>query len=241
MSSDPHDRFTAWITDGAREELPRDAGLHASACDACLRHAAAFDALLAIDPGAAALPPLTSARPRAVPSLGMLRAAVGAAAVVLLAVLVGIGAGGLLDQRAGTGSTLASPTPEGEGILAGAGGPSASPTPTETVPSASGEPSESADASSEPEETDEAAQTPVPGVATPRPVVTPRPTAITPPIGTPRPTSSAAATPAPTAVPSAPPSATPPIETPVPTPVPTPVLPTPTPSPSDPPPSEATP
>ena len=225
--SDLHDRFGDWLTDGARVELPRDAALHASACAVCLREAAAFDALLAIDPGAAPAPPLLSTVPaRRRPSLGMLRAGVGVAAVLLLAISVGIGAGGLLDRRAEVGSELSSPTPDGEGILAGAGGPASSAAASEPRESTSAGPSGSAEGSASPEASADVPQpTPVPAFSTPRPIVTPRPSAITPPIGTTRPSASSAATPAPTAVPSVPPTPPPPTAspTPVPTPVTTPV------------------
>jgi hypothetical protein len=224
--SDLHDRFRAWLTDGARADLPRDAALHASACEACLRDAAAFDALLAIELGSAPLPPLRAGRPaRTMPALGMLRAGVGVAAVLLLAVSVGIGTGALLDRRADGGSTVASPSPDGEGILAGAGGPSATPASTDADESATGDPSPSADASD-----GTPGPTPAPGASTPPRFATPGPTAITPPIGTPRPTSSSVATPAPT---TTSPVSTPvptPVATPVPTPVPTPVA-TPAPTP----------
>lgn len=233
--SDLHDRFAAWLTDGARDDLTRDAALHASACESCLRDAAAFDALLTIDLGAAPVPPLATAGARRwLPSLGVLRAGVGVAAVLLLAVSVGLGTGGLLDRRDGVGSTLASPALVGEGILGGVGGPSASPGSSAPNETATGEPSGSPDASEEPGASADATNpTPIPVVSSPRPVVTPGPTAITPPLGTPRPSSSSAATPAPTAVPSAPPSGTPTV-TPEPTPVPTPeptAVPTPTPVP----------
>ncbi|MDQ2673156.1 MAG: hypothetical protein M3Y40_00695, partial [Chloroflexota bacterium] len=231
--SDLHDRFRAWLTDGARTDLPRDAALHASACDACLRDAAAFDALLAIEPGAAPLPPVAAGtHVRSVRAGQLARAAAGVVAVAALAVSVGIGAGALLDRRADVGATLSSPTPQGEGILAGAGGASNNPEPTSSEAAPSEEPSRSPEPS-EASETDEPGPTPVPAVATPRPVITPRPTSITPPIGTPRPSGSAAATPAPTAPPSAPPSATPPVETATPTPTPTP-----TPAPTPPPPPQ---
>jgi hypothetical protein len=227
--SDLHGRFAEWLTDGARAELPRDAALHASACDACRRDAAAFDALLALDPGAAALPPVRAgSTSRLAPRLGMLRAGVGVAAVLLLAVSVGIGAGGLLDQRAEPAAPDVSPTPDGEGLLAGGGAPSTSPTATATADASdSADPSTSAGPSDDdPEPTSEI------GLATPGPAATPRPsTIITPPAGTPRPTSSSAATPAPTAPPSLPPIATPtptpdptPVPTPEPTPEPTPLL-----------------
>lgn len=224
--SDLHGRFAAWLTDGARGELPRDAALHASACDDCRVAAAAFDALLAIDPGAAALPPVHAAEPSPLaPRLGMLRAGVGVAAVLLLAVSVGIGAGGLLDQRTQLAAPDASLAPDGEGVLAGGGAPATPATPT-TETSPSGVPSASAAAPD-----GEPAPTPDIGLATPGAVATPLPSpTITPPAGTPPPSSSSSPTTTPTAVPSLPPIATP-KPTPIPTPVPTPV-PTPTPEPT---------
>ncbi len=235
--SDLHERFGAWLTDGARADLPRDAALHASACDVCLRDAAAFDALLAVEPGAAPLPPMAAdaAAPTRRPAQ-LARAAAGVVAVMALAVSVGIGAAALLDRPTEVGTTLTSPTPQGEGILAGAGGPSATPTVTPSEGATSEEPSGSPDPS-ETAASEEPSSTPIPAFSTPRPFVTPRPSSITPPIGTPRPTTSSAATPAPTTAPSAPPSATPPVGSPVPTPIPTSEpTPVPTPPPSEPPP-----
>ena len=232
--SDLHQRFGDWLADGARSDLPRDAALHASACDACLRDVAAFDALLAIDPGAAPPPVLDErlaiGRP---PLIRALRAASGVAAALLLAASVGIGAGALLDQRTQLGASVPTPTPAGEGILGGGGGPAASADLSGELPS----PGSSADVSSHPAPTPESGASAAPGtVATPAPVATPRPTTIiTPPVGTPRPSASGAATPAPTAPP---PSVTPGptlVPTPVPTAIPTPTptaMPTPTPAPT---------
>ncbi len=127
--SDLHDRFGDWLLDGARVELPRDAALHASACDVCLRRAAAFDALLAIDPGAAMLPELgANVRRGALPAFRLARMMSAVLAVVALSAAIGIGASGLLRDRAATGAALSTPTPQGEGILGGAGGgPSSTP------------------------------------------------------------------------------------------------------------------
>ncbi len=228
--SDLHDRFGAWLTDGARADLPRDAALHAASCDACRRDAAAFDALLASDPGAASLPPVVAGRrPRAVlPPSRIIRTAAAVAAVLLLAVWVGIGAGSLLDGgRSGAGSTLASPTPLGEGILGNAGGPRATGS-ADPRASSSARPTESAVPSAKLPSIPTAA-TPQPVFSSFRPVVTPGPTAITPPIGTAGPSATSAATPAPTALPSLPPSPTP-LATPAPTPT---QVPTPPPTPDD--------
>jgi hypothetical protein len=228
--TDLHDRFGAWLTDGARADLPRDAALHAAACDECRRDTAAFDALLAIDPGAASLPPVTAGRgSRAVaPPVRIIRAAAAVVAVLLLAVSVGIGAGSLLGgARSGAGSTLGSPTPRGEGVLGNAGGPQSTDS-ADPRESSSVRPTESPATSAEPSGAP-AAATPPPAFPTFRPVVTPGPTAVTPPIGTPPPSATSAATPAPTALPSGPPSPTlvatpepPPTEVPTPAPTPAP-------------------
>ena len=231
--TDLHDRFGAWLTDGARADLPRDTALHAAACDECRRDTAAFDALLAIDPGAASLPPVTAGRgSRAVaPPIRISRGAAGVVGVLLLAVSVGIGAGSLLGGARGAGSTLGSPTPRGEGILGNAGGPQATDS-ADPRGSSSVRPTESPGTSAEPSDA-LARATPPPLFPTFRPVVTPGPTAVTPPIGTPPPSATSAATPAPTALPSGPPSPTP-VATPEPTPQPTPE-PTPPPTPEAPP------
>ena len=129
-----HEAFAAWLIDGARADLPRDVALHASACDDCLRRADAFDALLAVDAGAASPPPFRSALPRsALASTRTARFAAGVIAVLALAVAVGIGAGGLVPEPADPGVAEATPTPLGEGILGGAGGPSDAP-PSTPVP-----------------------------------------------------------------------------------------------------------
>ena len=237
--SDLHERFGDWLSGGATGDLPRDAALHASACDACRRDAAAFDALLTIDAGAAPLPPLRpSLHAAKVLPIRFLRGAVGVAAVVLLAVSVGIGAGGLLDRRPELGAGPPTETPGGEGILGGAGTP-ASTFSDATAEASSAAPSTSPDDLPSPGASEEEpGPTAATGFATPGPVLTPgttpRPsTIITPPIGTPRPTSPGGPTPPP---PTAPPSATPPISTSLPTTVPTPtplptLVPTPEPTP----------
>jgi hypothetical protein len=222
--TDLHDRFGDWLTDGARVELPRDAALHASACDVCLRRAAAFDALLAIDPGAAALPELGSdSRRAALAPFRLARMTSAVLAVLALSAAIGIGASGLLRDRAATGAVLSTPTPtpQGEGVLGGAGGPSSAP--NSPIPSASSDPNagESAEPSEEAEASADTEATPVPRAAVPPVVITPRPTAtIAPPVGTPRPTASVGTTPAPTVAATPSPEPTPtvvPTFTPVPT------------------------
>lgn len=227
-----HEAFAAWLIDGARSDLTRDVALHASACDDCLRRADAFDALLAVDAGAASPPPFRSALPRsALASTRTARFAAGVIAVLALAVAVGIGAGRLVPEPASPRVAEASPTPLGEGILGGAGGPSDAPTSSPGA-TATGDSSTSAGASEqpsgEPEASAVAAATVAPRADGPGFFPTPTPAIVFPPAGTPRPSapppSPRAATPAPTSVPTSVPTAVPtPVPTPVPTAVPTPV------------------
>jgi len=228
--NDPHDRFTAWLTAGASGEPPRDAAIHASACAGCQRLVAAFDALLAIDAGAAGVPPRGLADPgrRRPATMRVARMAAGAVAVVLVGTALTIGIGSLLPRTTGGApiGALATSSPAGEGVLAGAGGPmeTARPAPSPTVTAS--QPGVTAT----PSPTDGAASTVPPG-----PVVTPPPV-FTPPVVTPRPTAAPQPTatptqPAPTNVPATPTPIPTPAPTAVPTPVPTVVPPTPTPTP----------
>jgi hypothetical protein len=210
--SDLHEAFDAWLTRGARDDLPRAVALHASACPGCRRAAGAFDALAAIDLEAAELPPLRVAAAPADRRRGLVPATVAAIAV-LLVIGGGIVAGEtLLRPPDEPDVAIATPT-VGEGVLGDQGGPQASASDSPT-PSAS--PEATAAASAEPSSTEGAvAPNPTmgggPPLATPPPPrVTPRPTAN----ASPRPT--AAATPPPTPQPT-------PIVTPMPTSVPTPV------------------
>lgn len=244
--TDLHERFRDWLLAGAPGDPPRDAALHASACDRCLADVAAVDALLAVDVVGAAVPALSAGDPRPIPGPGIraLRALSGVAAVGLLVVAVMIGAGALRDDGAGPGAAVApTDSPDGEGILAGTPAFTPLPSATALAPSPSASASERAEPSEDPLASDvaatAAAPTQPPFVAPPPPAITPGPTIR----ATPRPTT--AATPVPTAAPTAPstPAATaapttPP--TPAPTPQPT-VVPTPPPTaePSAPPPSEA--
>lgn len=241
--NDPHVRFQAWLADGGGAEPPRDVALHASACAECLRLAAAFDALLVVDPGAVEPPP---ARPIPTPVARRslpppLRAAAGTAAAGLLVVGALIGGSALLERRTSAPVAQGTATPIAEAVLGGQGGaalPVATETPGATPRQASAEPSV---ASSIPER--HAGEDPDPGVGgadTPPPIAaptfvpaTPAPApAFQPPLGTPRPSAptlpptfspsatpsavpTTAPTPQPTEVPSEPP-------TPIPTPAPTP-------------------
>lgn len=203
-----HERFLIWLTGGARGELPRDAALHASACESCQRHAIAYDALLTIDPGASPLPPMPAVTDGGRAGLFQLeipRQATVLAAVVLLAVTVGIGTGELLGGRAAVGDAPR-PSPRGEGIQGGGGGPAV---PSEAA-SPNGQASASQTSSPDPESSQEAAATPAtvsgapfspgpvipPGGPPPSPVPTLRPTPTVPP-------TTASPVPSPTVTPTA--------------------------------------
>lgn len=221
-----HDEFDAWIAGGPREDPPRDVALHASGCDACLRLAASFDALLTIDPGLAPPPPLRAA-PLAPLAIGPMRVArsVGAA----LAVMLVIGAGAIFGANAfrppsSDAVAIATPTPTPtivEGVLGAAGGPSRTAASTTSAsPSSSVEPSPTSSPTPTPR--------PITVVATPQPTMG----------GGPPPASAVPATPVPTPRPTAAPTvAPPPAPTPTPTPTPT-ATPTPTPAPIETPPSD---
>ncbi len=111
-----HEGFGAWLTDGARDHLPRDIAVHASVCPDCLRVAGAFDALACVDTGAAAELPLQSvprrARRGAFP--GVARAVAGIAAVVTIGAAGFVAANGLAPRAtAGPPTGGAEKTPEG--------------------------------------------------------------------------------------------------------------------------------
>jgi len=226
-----HDDFKRWLAAGGRTELPRDVALHASACDRCLAHAAAIDALLAVDPGAAgAVPEVTPARaPLALPPA--VRGLLAGASVLAIAFAVGVGALNALRPGAQDAPATADGSPIGEVL-----GDRASATQT---PGASATADESSSSSADPTPSGTPSPSPVsipvPGPVGPVPRP-PEPTAVaTPAPPTVRP--SAAITPAPTPAPTATPFSTPtPVPTPTPTPIPTPepTLPLPTPLPSAP-------
>ena len=205
-----HERFGAWLADGAPGDPPRDAALHASGCETCLRRAAALDALSTIDLGLAPMPPVRVAgRPASSSVLPVARAAAGVTAVVLLAVATGVLAGSWFDDRspAGGGTTLVLPSPsldENEGVLGGTGGPTDTPTASPGTPSPT--------PSATPEEIADPA-----GDVTPAPAL-PDPPA--PPPGTPAPPAPQPTTQPPT--PTSAPHAPTPTPTPAPTPTPTP-------------------
>jgi hypothetical protein len=210
--SDLHEAFDAWLTRGARDDLPRAVALHASACPGCLQAAGALDALTMIDLGAAELPPLRVAAGPRDRRRGLVPAT-AAAVAVLLVVGAGIVAGEtLLRPPDEPDVAAATPTPA-EGVLGGQGGPQASATESATpTASPTATPSESPE-----ESTAVASAAPNPTMGGGPPLATPAIPVVTPrPIATPSPRPTAAATPAPTPQPT-------PVVTPVPTPAPTPI------------------
>ena len=199
---DLHERFADWLAGGAEGDPPRDLAIHASGCTDCMRAVAALESIQAIDAGAASMPPLRAVGSEPVVALGAARVAVGAAAVILLAASVGIGASGWF--RSADPVAEASSTPAGE--VLGGGPPSrptasvaASPSPTKRI---TGTPSPSASP---------AATT----AATAAPTQAPPPRTAPPPPPTDEPTPAPPSTPAPT---SPPPSPTSPPPAPTPTP-----------------------
>ena len=213
-----HEQFRAWLLTGARDVLARDVAVHASACPDCLRTAAAFDALSAVDPGAASAPGAwePGARfwtPRAIL---VARTAAGVAAAALIIAAGFVAAGSLLGPRAA--QIAARQSPQGEGVLGNAAGP---PSASASATAKSSE-SSSASPTAEPSSPGAAATNPPmgggpPPISTLQPTPTPRPATVQPtPAPTPRPTPRVTPTPVPTQVPT-------PVPTPVPTLVPTPV------------------
>lgn len=244
---DLHDGFADWIAGDGMDELPRDVALHASGCDGCLRHAAAFDALLAVDPGAAPTPPLRAAPiPRS--ATGPMRIARAAAGTMAVVIVLGAGAvvgGNLFRPRPTEPLVSASEPTPAEGILGGVPASTPSPTPV---------PSDSATADASPSPSLDADPTFAVAAATPRPTMgggpppvstappaAPPPPAATPepipaPIVAPSPSDSPAPTPTPTPSPTNPPITPSPSPTPAPTAVPIPSdSPAPTPTPIPPP------
>ena len=129
--SDLHEAFDAWLTRGARDDLPRAVALHASACPGCLQAAGAFDALTMIDLGAAELPPLRVAAGPRDRRRGLVPAT-AAAVAVLLVVGAGIVAGETLLRPPDEPDVAAATPTLAEGVLGGQGGPQASATESAT-------------------------------------------------------------------------------------------------------------
>jgi hypothetical protein len=219
--NDLHETFRTWLVAGARDGLPRDVALHASACPDCLRTVAAFDALAGVDPGAAPEPALIAPATRfwTPRTLLVVRGAAGVAAVALIAAAGFVAAGGLFGPPPDA-LTAAQQSPQGEGVLGNQGGPSASATASETATvteSASATVGPSASAEPIPQDNPPMGGGPPP-VSTLRPTPTPRPT--TAPTARPTAVPTVAPTPQPSLEPT--PVATPP-PTPTPEPTPTPV------------------
>lgn len=220
--SDPHRAFGSWLADGAAGEPPRDAALHASVCEECMRQVASLDALRAIDLGRAMLPASRLAphvTRRGTPSM---RWAGAAAASVMGAVIVGIGATQLLagpaplapsatsDLPAGavlgvTGTPLATtaggatPTATATGVPATPTAVPATPRPTIATPSRAVVVTQRP---ATPQPSVSASPTPVAASATPSATSTPSPTAR--PTPSPSPSASTTATPEPTTPPATP-------------------------------------
>ena len=206
---DPHERFAEWLAAGAEGDPPRDAALHASMCDDCMRSASAFDSLQAIDPGAAPLPPLGALASGGMTAFGAARIGVGAFAVILLAASVTIGATGLLRQT--QSAAEASSTPGGD-VLGGAPSPRSTqrlPSPTPTASTASTSPATSPVSQATaavPNATVAPTQAPAPVTLEPPPPTAeptePPPSASEPPPPTPSPTPTPSPSPTPTPDPS---------------------------------------
>jgi hypothetical protein len=136
--SELHDDFAAWIAGGTRDELPRDVALHASGCSGCLEIAAAVDALAAVDPGGAEMPPvrIMVGAGRSGAPVRVARAALGAAAVIFTIAVGFIVGGGLFEPAPGGLSDAVSGTPGGAVLGDQGGAPTDSPTPSPSAGSA---------------------------------------------------------------------------------------------------------
>ncbi len=116
--SDPHRRFGAWLLAGAPGEPPRDAALHASVCAECMAGVAALDALAAVDPGRALLPPSIRAPQRGTAVLRTPALAAGAVLIIALGIAAGVGsaisrgdkAEGAVLEATGTPAATTQPT-----------------------------------------------------------------------------------------------------------------------------------
>lgn len=230
--SDPHDRFSAWLSEGAVGEPPRDLALHASSCAECLAMAGALDDLATIDLDGPELPPMLAGPAPKRSSLATgARWSAGAAVLGIAAIVVGItGSGWLLDRDPGPGTQAAlEPSTRNEGVLGDVGGPS--PTDDVSTPDDTSTPAPTASPTEDPVATNSAEPSlDAPMADQPLRTAAPVPPAPRIPAGTPRPSAAptpvpSITTPAPTPVPTSAP-------TPIPTPTPPPPTPTPTPTPS---------
>jgi hypothetical protein len=200
--TEPHARFEAWLAESTPGDPPRDLALHASTCAECLARAAGLDALRAVDPGLAPMPPLrVGAAPRATGMTPVARAVAGVAAAGLLGTAVLVGAAVLTGDPSPAGDRSVTATrPPGGGVLGEAGGgPEDEPTARSTA-----SPSSSAGDDETPEATPipDAFEPVIPQPPPPAPAGTQRPV-------TPSPAPTRAPTPRPTPTPSPSPSPTP--------------------------------
>ena len=220
-----HERFRAWLDDGAIGELARDLAIHAAVCPVCAGWVRAQDALAAIDTG---LAPLPSSRPATATVPGGLRHArryaAAAGGLVLTGGLVTFGVTQILS-----GSVTFFPQRAQE-VLGATGSPASAS--VEMPRSAPASPSTLATASGT--ATPPPLPTPGPALVTPRatsritPVAHPSPASTPTPVPTATPTQTPAVTPMPTATATATATAS---ATPSPSPTPT-LAPTPTETPS---------
>jgi hypothetical protein len=234
---DLHDAFRRWLVSGQGASLPRDVAVHASACPACMREAAAFDALAAVDAAAAPEPPviedLATGWPLTVPGWLL---PTGASVLLGILTVAAIALNGIADNRspaaAGAPASVG-PTAEatpGGGVLGNQRSPVASSVATEsaaptTQPSVEERPPSSGPPQGPPgaaptfrgHPLPTSAPTSSPASTAPSPSVgaSSSPPGGSPPVATPIPTASATPTPSPTPVET-------PAETPVPTPTPVP-------------------
>jgi hypothetical protein len=243
---DQHDRFAAWLADGAVGSPPRDLALHASGCSECLRLATALDDLGSIDAGALTVPVAAELFVPEGDRGAMIAGRAGLVAVIGLLGLFAILAIGTLFNRDYGPFFSGGPDPSiAEGVLGDGGPPRVGSTASAAAsgaPSATTAPSSSGigGSASDPPPNGSAPVggffgSPAPsgfGGTPPESTPGPTPGTVVPPAGTPRPSvppvvSTPRPTPAPTSVPTVPPT---PAVTPPPTPAPTPT-PTPTPTP----------
>jgi Bacterial Ig domain len=197
---DLHERFADWLAGGAEGDPPRDLAIHASGCMDCMRAVAALESVQAVDAGAASMPPSHAVGSEPLVTLGAARVAVGAAAVILLAASVGIGASGWfrpsepIAEASGTpagevlggvpASASESPTRRPSPTVRATGTPGPSPTPEATTAAATAAPIQAPPprTAPPPPPTDEptAAPSPTPGPTSPAPSPTSPPPTPTP-------------------------------------------------------------
>jgi len=210
-----HERFRAWLDDGAIGEPARDLAIHAAVCPVCAAWVRAQDALATIDTG---LAPLPSSRPEPAAAPGGLRHARRyAAAAGGLVVTGGLVAFGVTQILSGSVTFFPQRAQEvlgatGSPALASVGVPRSTPVSPSLLATAT--------------ETATPRPLPTPGPALDTPRATPRTTPAAHPTPgstpTPVPTATPAQTPVATPVRTATPTATPGVTaTPSPTPTPT--------------------